>query len=123
SMLISVVNSLTLSPALTALLLKPHDKNPGPPLPWPVIWLAGGWAGWELLAPWISGASAWFNIAPDALPWVGAVIGAVAAGLIARPLNRALGAAFRAFNRGFDASAALYTAAVGKLLRVSAVVV
>jgi len=35
STVISAFNSLTLSPALTALLLRPRDKHTAPPLPWP----------------------------------------------------------------------------------------
>ena len=34
STVISAFNSLTLSPALTALLLRPRDKHTAPPLPW-----------------------------------------------------------------------------------------
>ncbi len=46
STVISAFNSLTLSPALTAVLLRPHDKGTAPPLPWPAFPLAGGWLGW-----------------------------------------------------------------------------
>src|SRR5262249_60841212 len=49
STVISAFNSLTLSPALTALLLKPRDKTEAPPLPWLAFPLLGGVAGWLLL--------------------------------------------------------------------------
>ncbi len=55
STVISAFNSLTLSPALTALLLRPRDKGavrhrcP----PWPSV-AAGAWLGWEFLAPWVT---------------------------------------------------------------------
>src|SRR5262249_19321316 len=49
STLISAFNSLTLSPALTALLLRPRDKGVAPPLPRAAFPLIGAWAGWEFL--------------------------------------------------------------------------
>jgi multidrug efflux pump len=85
STIISAFNSLTLSPALAALLLRPrehghgqahgheqgngdgdgqlpehgHAAPPADPLPRPAFALAGAWAGWALLAPW-----AWPRLAP-----------------------------------------------------------
>ncbi|HVX63441.1 MAG TPA: efflux RND transporter permease subunit, partial [Pirellulales bacterium] len=63
STIISAFNSLTLSPALTAVLLRPHDKHAkgaAPPLPWLAFPLLAGAAGWfllaEPLAPWIDRA-------------------------------------------------------------------
>src|SRR5208283_4714861 len=53
STVISTFNSLTLSPALTALLLRPRDKTTSVPLPRLVFPLIGGWLGWEFLAPWL----------------------------------------------------------------------
>src|SRR5262245_30164191 len=67
STVISAFNSLTLSPALSALLLRPRDvagptphPNPPPqggrgnePLPRIVVALIGAWVGWEFLAPWL----------------------------------------------------------------------
>ena len=52
--------------------------------------------------------------------WIGAVIGAIAGGVVAWPLNRVLGCAFRSFNRAFDWTTKVYTWSVGKLLRVIA---
>ena len=59
STLLSAFNSLTLSPALTALLLRPHEKKTGrqgdketrrqDPLPRLAFVLLGGWLSWELL--------------------------------------------------------------------------
>ena len=46
STIISAFNSLTLSPALTAMLLRPARQRGAPPLPWLAFALAGGWAGW-----------------------------------------------------------------------------
>src|SRR5262249_10017477 len=53
STLISAFNSLTLSPALTALLLRPHHGEKTPLLPRVVFTLGGGWVGWQLLTGWV----------------------------------------------------------------------
>jgi multidrug efflux pump subunit AcrB len=128
STVISAFNSLTLSPALTALLLRPRDKGQGPPLPRLVFALAGGWLGWEFLgprlAPW-TGSLALPVWATAAGPWLapatGALVGAVLGWLVGRPVNRVLGSFFRRFNAGFGHATNFYTRAVGGLLRVSAV--
>src|SRR5205823_4565557 len=49
--IISTVNSLTLSPALSALLLKPRQKGTYQALPWPAFVVLGGWAGYVWLGP------------------------------------------------------------------------
>ena len=122
SMLISTMNSLTLSPALTALLLRPREQGSGPPLPWLAFVLAGGWLGWEYLSPWLmaGGHLAW--IANDRMPWAAMVLGAVAGGILAWPLNLVLKGVFRAFNLAFDFSTSIYLFFVGKMLRVSLLV-
>jgi multidrug efflux pump len=125
STVISAFNSLTLSPALTALLLRPRDKHTAPPLPWFVFVLAGGWLGWEFLPAWLIGVGArtGFDITSANAPWVGAVVGAIGGGLVAWPLNRVMGFAFRSFNRAFDITTKVYTWSVGRLLRISLVAV
>src|SRR5205807_6094155 len=52
STLISAFNSLTLSPALTALLLRPRDKGTAPPLPRLAYPLLGAWLAWEAFTLW-----------------------------------------------------------------------
>jgi multidrug efflux pump len=129
STLLSAFNSLTLSPALAALLLKPRDKRQAVPLPWPAYLAVGGIAGYLFLPPVLAAglgrwpaASAALAGAPEwALPAEAAAVGAVVVGLLAWPLNRALRWVFRAFNAGFRGTAGLYTRAVGGLLRVSGV--
>jgi multidrug efflux pump subunit AcrB len=120
STLISAFNSLTLSPALTALLLRPRDKGTAPPLPRLAFPLAGAWFAWQFLtpwlAPWLDEATAW------AAPVTAVVLGAVAGWVVSRPLNGLLGWLFRSFNRGFDVATGAYTRAVGMLLRVSVLV-
>ena len=53
STLISAFNSLTLSPALAAVLLRPHEKGRYEVLPRVVYALLGGWAGYIWLLPWL----------------------------------------------------------------------
>jgi multidrug efflux pump len=125
STVISAFNSLTLSPALAAMLLRPVDKSnkhSAPPLPWPAFALAGGYFAWKLLTP---RAEAWLT--PDgwmleALPYVVAVLGAIAGAIIGWPLNRALAWLFAMFNHAFESISTGYTWIVGKLLTLSVIV-
>jgi multidrug efflux pump subunit AcrB len=128
STVISAFNSLTLSPALTALLLKPRDKTATPPLPWLLFPLLGGAAAWFWATPWITAGLAQLGVTlPDAVaPWtapalataLGVAFGAGAGG----PLNRILGWLFGRFHHGFGYTTGMYARAVGGLLRVSVVV-
>ncbi len=130
STIISAFNSLTLSPALTAVLLRPHDKEAAPPLPWLAFPLAGGWLGWTFLTPWLARGAAGL---PDNIalvqahsvwlsPTVALLVGAALAYVVGPPLNRLLGTMFRAFNAGFARTTNGYVRLVGGLLRVSTVV-
>src|SRR5207244_1708989 len=102
STLISAFNSLTLSPALTALLLRPRDKESAPPLPRLAYPIIGFWLGWEFLTPWaneglnhlspsvaesLHGAPHW------TLSALAAVVGSIVAWMLGRPLNWILGGA------------------------------
>jgi multidrug efflux pump len=138
STIISAFNSLTLSPALTAVLLRPHDKHAkhsAPPLPWLAFPLLAGAAGWFLLAeplePWIdralthlpadvverlSGFEPWLT--PSAAALIAAAVGALVGGWA----NWLLGAFFRLFNQMFRLITGIYAHAVGGLLRVTAAV-
>jgi multidrug efflux pump len=121
SMLISTFNSLTLSPALTALLLRPRDKGSAPPLPWLAFVVAGGYLGWDFGTPWLeTHLPAWLSL--ESAPWVAAMAGVALGFILAWPLNFVLGLAFRAFNKGFDLTGRVYTWSVGKLLRVAVLV-
>jgi multidrug efflux pump len=134
STLISAFNSLTLSPALSALLLRPRVKGKIEPLPWFVFIPIGAWLGHKLGLHWAAyvvpkleaetGLATFFDIARLWGPiLLGALAAALAATLLSKPLNAALGAGFRWFERIFDASVSAYTSAVARLLRVSLVVV
>ena len=123
STIISAFNSLTLSPALTALLLRPRSKeSPSPPLPWPAFSLAGGWLAWHFLthplAERLAVAGSWAT----ALPWLVAFGGAVAGTLAAIPCNVLLSWSFRVFNSAFDYLGIGYTWIVGKMLHLSLLV-
>ncbi|HUY90424.1 MAG TPA: efflux RND transporter permease subunit [Pirellulales bacterium] len=135
STIISAFNSLTLSPALTAVLLRAHDKTAALPLPWLSFPLAGGWLGWLLLparlAPWLvrglealpaSWAARLAPLEPWLAPGVAMLLGGLAGALAAGSANRLLGAFFLLFNRGFHYSTGLYARLVGGLLRVTAFV-
>ncbi len=132
STVISAFNSLTLSPALCALLLRHREKGVYQALPRIAFVAIGGLLGWGLLAP---GSSIWdwlqqhaggqaqlFVQHPIWVRAAGAVLGAVVVGLFGGLLNRILGMAFAAFNVGFDFTTSVYARVVGMSLRVSLIV-
>ncbi len=124
STVISAFNSLTLSPALTALLLRPRDKHRAAPLPALAFVVAGAWLGWEFLTPNMAQLvdPARFGLPAGGLPWLGAIAGAVGGGIVSWPLNYILGLFFRAFNVVFDLSTNVYVWSVGRLVKVSLLV-
>jgi multidrug efflux pump len=144
STIISAFNSLTLSPALTALLLRPlpghglpeaangKQAEKHPPLP-RLAWLAlGGWLGWEVLGPWLNSclpppANGWL---PESLGawWAPALsvfsclVGAAAGWWLGLLLNVLLAGFFRLFNAVVQRGTGGYVRLVGAMLRVSVVV-
>jgi multidrug efflux pump len=123
STIVSAFNSLTLSPALTALLLRKHDKTAAPPLPWLAFPLLGAWLGWLLMADRLMPTfAALGTFGPRSAPVLTAMLGAIVGGLLGKRLNVALGALFGLFNRGFQRMTGAYTRAVGGLVRVSVLV-
>jgi multidrug efflux pump subunit AcrB len=131
STIISAFNSLTLSPALTALFLRARDKETAPPLPRLIFPLLGIWFGWATLA---SELEKWIPQLPSAfrdrliqapswvLPAAAATICAILAWVISRPVNSLLRRFFQAFNSAFGAASAGYVRLVGSVLRVSVIV-
>jgi multidrug efflux pump len=132
STLISAFNSLTLSPALSALLLRPRIKGRIEPLPWFVFTPLGAWLGHKFAGHWVAHALAamGLNGPPELLDslrlWgpivAGALAGSLAGWILRLPLNFVLGTFFRLFERAFDFSTGAYTRAIARLLRVSALV-
>ena len=135
STVISAFNSLTLSPALTALLLRPRSgvrsQESGvkgrEPLPRLAFVLLGGWLAWQFLVPVLKGALvkvSWPFLTPDSwllTPVVG-LAGSAAGWGLGRLLNPLLGWLFYRFNAGFDVATGFYARLVGVLLRGSAFV-
>jgi multidrug efflux pump len=115
STLISTFNSLTLSPALAAMLLRPRTGGTRNVLPRLLYAVVAGWLGYNLGAR-VQGPAA------SIVPWVAAAVGAGAGWLIGWPANIALAWFFRGFNRAFGLATSGYTRAVGMLIRVSALV-
>jgi multidrug efflux pump len=133
STLISAFNSLTLSPALCALLLKPKTAaEERAPLPHVVFPLAGAAAAYFLLVPYLQGklsensAQIPFQFDSSFLEWlvssVAIAVGTLVGYLLRVLLNRFLGTAFAWFNIGFDGFTWGYMRAVRVVLRLSVVV-
>jgi multidrug efflux pump subunit AcrB len=133
STIISAFNSLTLSPALSALLLKRRVKGHFEALPWFAFIPLGAWLGHKLISHHLAAHTidALHLEAPERIldllhTWGPALAGGVAGLLVGlilgRPLNFLLGWLFYQFNRAFDFSTKLYTRSVSGLLRVSLLV-
>ncbi len=138
STVLSTINSLTLSPALAAMLLKPRQRGTYEALPRLAFVALGAWQGYAGLGPHllpllqtsglvhhVSSAS----LLPDlggnltvtpavAAGLAGGLLGACVGWLLSRPLNRMLSWFFEMFNRGFTATSHLYSRVVSGMLRV-----
>ena len=140
STIISAFNSLTLSPALTALLLRPVPKQGfgsqggTPPLPRLSFLVAGAILGFFFLAPWLPEGMIWLLSwgMDDVETWsgdldlaskiLGPVLGAVAGWSVSKLFNWILARIFYWFNWGFKRTTAGYTWAVGHSLAKSSLV-
>jgi multidrug efflux pump len=132
STLISAFNSLTLSPALSALLLRARVKGKFERLPWFTFPPLGAWLGHKLGAHWAGPALAALNLplSPETTdllrawgPIAGGAVAATLLGvLLGGPINLLLGWAFRLFNGAFELSTTAYTRAVSGFLRISLLV-
>src|SRR5262249_44212934 len=101
STIISAFNSLTLSPALSALLLKPQKKGGVMrPLPRLAFAFIGAWVGYVYVGPWLARMVPYLPQAvADYLPALtegvtlgaGIVVAVIAGWLVGRPLNWLLG--------------------------------
>ncbi len=132
STLLSVFVSLTLSPALCALLMKPNSDATGrEPLPRVAFPLAGAGLAYVFLTEqlrhalphlppamqaWVEPLTGWL------LPLAAGLAGAAVGYALRVVLNRVLGVLFGGFNRGFDAATGGYVRVVGLMLRGAPVV-
>jgi len=125
STLLSAFNSLTLSPALCALLLKPHvvgQKAEAEPLPRIAFPLGGAALAYWLLTPQLRPFLANANLPDWLIPVAEALLGGLAGWSLRIALNHTLGYLFSAFNTGFEVATKGYLVAVGGTLRLSLVV-
>ena len=135
STIISAFNSLTLSPALAALLLRPRHPQAngegqgqvhgGKALPTLAYMMIGAYEGWHYLASALVGRLplAANGLAPGQIEaQVAIAVGALLGLVLAKPLDRILSRFFVLFNAGFHRATTAYTRAVGGLLRVSVLV-
>jgi multidrug efflux pump subunit AcrB len=141
STLISAVNALTMTPSRAVLIFKSeaghgHRREA---LPWWIFAIVGGLLTY-LLGPKLLGGhfglpaatgaeegpegASWWAIGLEAVLYFppGALAGGLVGWFLIRPVNAGLGWFFRGFNRLFDRMTLGYGALVGRVLRVSAVV-
>ena len=144
STIISAVNALTMTPSRAVIIFRKQQALGGhghhlkrEALPWWALGILGGlltvWLGGDFIARQLGlhvsagageGASSSWLAAfrhPAFVP--GALVGGLVGKLIIRPVNAVLGWLFRGFNRLFDAGTEVYGWMIGKLLRVSALVI
>jgi multidrug efflux pump len=144
STIISAVNALTMTPSRAVLIFKTEQGAHGhefkrEALPWWFFGVVGGvlavWYGPGYLAgrfglPSVSDGGSGASEALKRLSWgamaayfaPGAVAGGAIGWIIIRPVNAVLGWLFRGFNRLFDGLTHVYSWTIGKLLKVSVVV-
>jgi multidrug efflux pump len=142
STILSTFNSLTLSPALAAMLLRPRQRGVYEALPRLAFMVLGCAAGYLWLPPYllhhsgsstvladnslatfVSGTAGALGIAPQhTAEGAGVILGGLLGWALSRPLNWILGLFFGAFNRGFKATANGYARVVGGMLRVTVLV-
>ncbi len=132
AMIISALNALTLTPSRAVSIFKTEEGGAGheprrEALPWWIFGVAGGaltvWLAQKYLGGLLAGEG-WRHHAALAAAFVPGAIGGGAVGwVVIGPVNAALGWVFRGFNRGFERATAAYGWAVGRLLRLAAVVV
>lgn len=141
STIISAINAITMTPSRAVLIFKSEEGGKGhaphrEALPWWIFGVAGGfltvWLGETYLAGYFGLAENGMaeSTAPNWLPWAvtalafipGLLIGLVIGWFFIGPVNAVLGWFFRAFNRFFDRITELYGWTVGRVLRLSLVV-
>ena len=130
STLISALNSLTLSPALSALLLKPRAKGSYEKMPRFFFILVGAWPGYLIGSGWLSeqfmehfGDLCKGTPEAEYIPSIlGILMGTLGGWLFGTPINLLMKKSFGLFNLAFDLVTRMYTSMVGLLLRLSVIV-
>ncbi|WP_161602273.1 efflux RND transporter permease subunit [Tautonia marina] len=126
STVISSINSLTLSPALCAILLKPHDHGPTTERSWALPRLAYVVA-FAFLADVMLGAGIASALGlEESREWIArsaaALGGAVGGWFLGLVIDRLLALFFAGFNTVFDVATTIYGRLVSGLIRVSVIV-
>jgi len=133
STVISAFNSLTLSPAMAVLLLRPRTNHTGTgkmssheALPRPGLAIIAAWLGYAFLGPFVARQVEpvdWLrSVDPTLWPWLAAAATVGVVWLTSGFINRALAFLFGGFNRGFNIATNGYVAIVGWMLKGSVVV-
>jgi multidrug efflux pump len=117
STVISAFNSLTLSPALAAILIKPKSREKPEALPRLAYALAGIGLGFVYLKPFLMNH---FPRLPEfSMGIVAGLVGAIGGWIIGWPIDRGLVWFFGVFNKGFTIVTKGYTWIVGVMLKAS----
>jgi multidrug efflux pump len=134
STIISAVNALTMTPSRAVLIFKTGPDGDHQPhreaVPWWLFAILGGITTMELGPRFLAEYYTLPEDLPDWLSWAlsaayftpGMLVGGLIGWLIIKPVNLVLGYFFRAFNRGFDWMTLGYSRMVGRVVRLSAVV-
>ena len=127
STIISAFNSLTLSPALAVLLLRPREHGAhAEALPRPGLAILGALLGYAYLGPFLAEQAervpALREIDPAVWIWLAAIACVIVVWLAGRTVNRFLSFAFGLFNRGFNRATNGYVRTVGWMMKGSVVV-
>jgi multidrug efflux pump len=141
SVTISAINAMTLTPSRAVSIFRSEERGEGrgargelaprkEALPWWIFGIVGG-----LATTWLAPRVLAGNLGPPAeagsldkwLYWgatfaPGLVVGLLVGWFLIGPVNAVLGWIFRGFNRVFDVITAAYGWTIGKLLRVSVIV-
>ncbi len=135
STVLSAFNSLTLSPALSALLLKPKQDRQLEVMPWWLYGMIGAGVCWYYLTHWAMLGVNWFDHAIMPIPAefkqhstiivnvAVTILGGLVFIMLTRVLDIALGTLFSWFNMGFNYLTLGYVGIVSGMLRVSVIVI
>jgi multidrug efflux pump subunit AcrB len=141
STIISAINALTMTPSRAVMIFKPDEGRQGheikrEALPWWIFGIVGGAITAWLEVRYVADL---FGLPADGaqeaeistwMSWIlwgayfapGLVVGCLVGWFLIRPVNVVLGWLFRGFNRLFDRMTGSYTWLVGKVLRMSVLV-